>query len=133
MTDHSPHEFLEEAFHGLRDEVTRRAPSFGDVLDKPRAHPPRAMLPAWLPFAAVLTLMVGGSTWFLTRDSYPRLPEAYNVISWEAPTDFLLENGLRRFLHSVPAIGRTRFPDYSAPEDPAPNSKDSSTDGRIQL
>ncbi len=133
MTDHSPHEFLEEAFHGLRDEVTRHAPSFADVLNKPRADLPRTRLPAWLPVAAAFALMVGGSTWFVMRDSYPRLPDAYNVISWEAPTDFLLENGLRRFLNSVPAIGRTRFPDYSAPEDPAPNSKDSSTERKIQL
>ena len=133
MTDHPPHELLEEAFHGLRDEVTRNAPSFEDVLVKPRADLPRALLPAWLPFAAVFALMVGGSTWFLSRDSYPRLPDAYNGVSWEAPTDFLLESHLRRFLRSVPEIGRVRFPQYGAPDDPTPNTRDTSAEGRIQL
>ncbi len=132
MTDYRHHEFLEEAFHELRDEVTRQAPPFGDLLDKPRADLPRTRLHTWLPIAAAFALMVGGTTWFI-RDSYPRLPDAYNVVSWEAPTDFLLESGLRQFLRSVPEIGRVRFPEYRAPDDPTSNTRDTSAEGRIQL
>ncbi len=132
MTDHPPHELLEEAFRGLRDEVTSHTPSFDDVLDKPRADLPRTGLPAWLPVAAVFALMVGGGSWLIMRDSYPRLPDEYNVVSWEAPTDFLLESRLRQFLRSVPEIGRVRFPEYGALDDATPTTRDTSTEGRIQ-
>lgn len=133
MTDDPHDEFLEEAFHGLRDEVTTHAPSFADVLHKPRAEVLRTRLPAWLPVAAALALMVGGSTWFITRDSYPRLPDAYNVASWEAPTDFLLQSRLRDFMRSVPKIGYLELPDYNALYDTTPTTTDTSTEGRIQL
>ena len=132
MTDDPHGEFLEDAFHRLRDEVTTHAPSFANVLHKPRAEVLKTRLPAWLPVAAALALMVGGTTWFIMRDSYPRLPDAYNVVSWEAPTDFLLESRLREFLRSVPDIGQVRFPDYSALYDTPPTTKDTSTEGRIQ-
>ena len=133
MTDDPHNEFLESAFHGLRDEVAADVPSYTDVLEKPRTEYARTTLPAWLPVAAVFALMVGGSTWFIMRDSYPRLPDEYNVVSWEAPTDFLLESRLRQFLRSVPDIGRVRFPDYGALDDATPTTRDTSTEGRIQL
>ncbi len=133
MIDDPHNEFLENAFRGLRDEVAADVPSYTDVLEKPRTESARTTLPAWLPVAAAFALMVGGSTWFVMRDSYPRLPDAYNVVSWEAPTDFLLENRLRQFLRSVPGIGLVRFPDYGALDNATPTTKDTSAEGRIQL
>ncbi len=113
MTDrnHDIHEDgLAHSFHRLRDEIGARIPSFAKMLASPRPVA-RRLSPAWA--AIVLVAIAGGTTLWLARvDSYPRIPDTYNVAVWRAPSDFLMNSRSREMLSEVPAVGELSIPLY---------------------
>ena len=83
---------MRELFHRLRDEDLRHVPSFRVV------RPIRTWRP--LLAAAVLIVVILG----VVAVGHRRPPVAESIVTWKAPTDFLLRTPGSEILSAVPRI-----------------------------
>ena len=83
---------MRDLFHRLRDEDLRHVPSFRVV------RPIRTWRP--LLAAAVLIVVILG----VVAVGHRRPPVAESIVTWKAPTDFLLRTPGSEILSAVPRI-----------------------------
>ncbi|MFQ5705044.1 MAG: hypothetical protein ACE5HT_13620 [Gemmatimonadales bacterium] len=120
---------LAHSFHCLRNEVSVRTPRFAKLLESPHAVTRQRSL-AWA--AIVLVAIAGGTTLWLARaDSYPTIPDSYNVAAWRAPSDFLIHSRSREMLSEVPTVGRLSIPLYRPNDSGVQTNRDTATQRRM--
>ena len=90
---------MRELFHRLRDEDLRHVPSF-------RVVRPIRLQKIWRPLlaAAVLIVVILG----VVAVGHRRPPVAESIVTWKAPTDFLLRTPGSEILSAVPRIPERR-------------------------